>query len=323
MHHYDDDSDPRPRQRRAETRKNYPLDPDSAPTPTAEAFASRVQVTKTERAWIAQHLGPFHEGCVIEDVVRRLQAGKEATVYVCSGHAATGRAWLAAKLYRSRSLRGAQNIGRYQQGRQLLNESGRIASARTWRLHKAIAQGSRKGRAAVQTSWLVHEYELLRTLHARGAHVPEPIAHNEYALLMQLIGVDAEAAPSLNEVSVGPREAKRLFEQLLFDIELLLSLGWVHGDLSAHNLLYQPDQVVLIDFPQVVACQGNPDARAIFERDLARVSQYFVRAGVQVDPRALAAELWVKHVPRVEHAEAEGEATPETFRNPTRARRGG
>lgn len=129
-----------------------------------------------------------------------------------------------------------------------------------------------------------------------GSFPSTEIAHNECALLMELIGDELTAAPTLNEVVLEPREAKRLFEQLLFDIELMLELGWVHGDLSAHNILYQPGRIVLIDFPQVVSCQNNPEARAIFERDLERVAGYFSHAGVALEPRALARELWQKHV---------------------------
>jgi RIO kinase 1 len=300
---YDDDLEPRLRGRRPRHKKVLPelVEP---PTEAAQSFLASVQVTKAERAWIGEHLLPFREGYLIDDVVRRIKAGKEATVFACTGHVSTGRSLIAAKLYRARSLRGAKNIGRYQLGRGVMSDAGQVALPREWRLHKAIAQKSQKGVAASQTSWLMHEFELLRALHARGAHVPEPIAHNEYALLMEFVGDGDEAAPALNEVTLDSRKAKRLFDQLVFDVETLLELGWVHGDLSAHNLLYDSGRVVLIDFPQVVACRTNPDARAIFERDMERIAQYFARAGVPVDHRQLSSELWSKHVPDLDLPES-------------------
>jgi RIO kinase 1 len=298
--HEDDDFEPRTygRRRSEPKARREPLAP---PVDDALPFAESVQVTKAERAWIREHLGPFRESCLIEEVALRIKAGKEATVYACTGHEATGHELVAAKLYRKRSLRGAQNTRLYDQGRSLLDVEGRALSSRAWRLSKAIAQNSNKGIGAVQTSWLAHEFALLTALHARGANVPRPLAHSEYALLMEFIGSGVDPAPTLNEVTLEPREARRLLDQIIFDLELLLELGWVHGDLSPYNILYRPDRAVLIDFPQVVSCHHNPQARTLFDRDLARIARYFTRARVQVDERELAETLWTKHVEPLAH----------------------
>jgi RIO kinase 1 len=261
-----------------------------------DRFAASAPVTKAERAWIREHLGPLHERELIADVLQRIKPGKEATVYACSGGPASGVAVLAAKLYRSKSLRGERNVGQYQQGRAVLDANGRAIESRAWRLQKAIAQKSRTGRKAAQSSWLMHEFSVLSALSARGGDVPFPIEHGEYALLMEFIGEGVEAAPALSQVALTRAEATPLFERVVFNLELLLGLGWVHGDLSAHNLLYQPGRAVLIDFPQVVAARGNPNARAFFERDVERITQYFSRAGVRVDSRRLSSQLWSKHV---------------------------
>lgn len=255
-----------------------------------------MQVTDTERVWIVRHLGRFYENQLILDVVKRVKAGKEATVYLCSAHPSTGRTWIAAKLYRERSLRSSKNVGQYQQGRALLDEDGNTAEGRSRRMDKAVSKSSKRGRAAVETSWLMHEFTLLRALHAQGGDVPEPIEHGEHALLMEFVGDGDDAAPTLNDVVLQPDEAQRSFDRVIFNVELLLAQGWVHGDLSAYNILYHRGRVVLIDFPQVVDCQSNPRARAIFERDIERVSQYFEGAGFSTDPRRLARELWSRHV---------------------------
>lgn len=269
---------------------------DDAEAPLPPEFAANVQVTETERAWIRQHLGAFHKNELIEDVIGRVKAGKEATVYTCSGHPSTGRAVIAAKLYRERSMRSAKNAGQYQQGRVMLDEDGGTAGHRPRRLDKAVAQRSKRGLAATQTSWLMHEFTLLQALHARGGDVPEPIEHAGQGLLMEFIGDDTAAAPTLNDVELDPTEARSSFERVVFNIELLLELGWVHGDLSAYNLLYHRGRVVLIDFPQVVSCENNPRAREIFGRDIERVTQYFSSMGHATDHRQLARQLWSKHV---------------------------
>ncbi|MEY2936769.1 MAG: hypothetical protein RL033_7518 [Pseudomonadota bacterium] len=259
-------------------------------------FAAAVQVTETERAWIRAYLGRMQEDEFILDVVRRVKAGKEATVYACTGHPSTGRAVIAAKLYRERSMRSSKNTGQYAQGRSLLDDEGNAAKSHSRRQSKGIDQKSKRGQAATQTSWLMHEFTLLQELHARGGDVPEPLEHGEQALLMEFIGDGLDAAPTLNDVVLQPGEAQRLFERVLFNVELLLELGWVHGDLSAHNILYHHGRIILIDFPQVVDCRSNHKARSLFERDLTRVAEYFADAGWSVDPRRLAQELWAKHV---------------------------
>jgi RIO kinase 1 len=279
--------------RRAEQRdasdSPAPAEPDAGVPPE---FAAALQVTDAERTWIRDHLGWFCENQLILDVVRRVKAGKEATVYVCSAHPSTGKALLVAKLYRERSLRSSRNTGQYQQGRALLDEDGNTAQRGSRRLEKAIAQKSARGKAAVQTSWIMHEFMLLQALHAQGADVPQPIEHAEQALLMEFIGDGEQAAPTLNDVEIAAEDAQSLFERVISNVELLLSMGWVHGDLSPFNILYHHGRPVLIDFPQVVDSRNNPRARALLERDLQRVTAYFERFGWAVDPRRLARELW-------------------------------
>jgi RIO kinase 1 len=140
----------------------------------------------------------------------------------------------------------------------------------------------------------MHEFELLTALHRAGADVPKPIDHNEQALLMEFIGEGLHPAPTLSEVTLSRAEAQQLCERVLFNVELLLQLGWVHGDLSAYNILYRHGQIVLIDFPQVASARDNPQARALLERDLERVARYFARAGVALDAQAWARRLWSK-----------------------------
>jgi RIO kinase 1 len=71
----------------------------------------------------------------------------------------------------------------------------------------------------------------------------------------------------------------------------------VHGDLSAYNVLYWERPVKLIDFPQAIDPRLNPDARAIFYRDVERLCQYFAQYEVAGDPRKLADSLWAHYGP--------------------------
>jgi RIO kinase 1 len=258
-------------------------------------FAPLVNATSEEMDWIVEHLSQFYHGKLIADVTRRVKGGKEANVYCCPAHPESGRDLIAAKLYRPRKFRALKNTIRYQQGRAVLDTAGNVITARDWRMHKAIAGKSRTGLEAIQTSWLMYEFTLMGELHQAGADVPEPIRHNEYALLMEYIGDETMPAPVLIDVTLDSAEARPLLERLIWNIEIMLSCGWVHGDLSAYNVLYWNGKIKIIDFPQVVALESNPDARALFRRDVERVCSYFARYEVTTDPHRLANDLWRKH----------------------------
>jgi len=114
-------------------------------------------------------------------------------------------------------------------------------------------------------------------------------------ILMEYVGAVGAAAPSLAEVQIGRREARPLFDRLMHNVELMLSLGRIHGDLSAYNVLYWQGEVKIIDFPQAIEPETNPDARAILGRDVLRLCQYFARYGVKSDPVALSDDLWARY----------------------------
>ncbi len=268
---------------------------DGAAPGSAVFFRPSVNATSEERAYIEDNLRPFFDAKVIVDVTRRVKGGKEANVYCCAAHPATGLDLVAAKLYRPRQFRSLKNDSQYRQGRALLDAHGNAIDPRDWRLMKAVAGKSRKGLQTQQTSWLEYEYQMLQRLHAAGADVPRPVRHGGHTLLMEYIGDESMPAPTLIDVALGQAEAARLFERLIHNIGLLLAAGWVHGDLSAYNVLYWDGEITLIDFPQVVDVQANPDARAIFGRDVERVCGYFARYGVRGDARALARDLWRRH----------------------------
>ena len=68
----------------------------------------------------------------------------------------------------------------------------------------------------------------------------------------------------------------------------------VHGDLSAFNILYHEGQLRIIDFPQAVDPRQNQNAKALLERDISNVLQYFARhrVGLERDATRMANNLW-------------------------------
>ncbi len=262
-----------------------------------ELFLGRsLDATNEERAYLFEQLSRFHAAKLLTGVLRRVKGGKEANVYCCAAHPKTGVELLAAKVYRPRQFRNLKNDAQYRQGRPVLTVEGQVISQKDWRAHKAIQNKTRFGLLAAQTSWVEYEFLTMKRLHEAGTDVPRPFQNSEHALLMEYLGEVGMAAPTLHLIALERAEAQTLFDRLLHNVELMLAHGVVHGDLSAYNVLYWEGDIRIIDFPQMVDPRANPDARAIFSRDVERLCQYFARYGVKANAAALARDFWKRHV---------------------------
>jgi RIO kinase 1 len=277
--------------------------PQRAPVKVAEeivtqddshkSFDFTYHASRHERWWLLDSLGGFYEEQWINDILRMVRAGKEASVYQCQGTASSGAALIAAKVYRPRQLRNLRNDSLYREGRVNLDVDGHYIGDD--RRQRAITKRTTYGQELMHTSWLTHEFTTLQMLHAAGADVPKPYTNAENAILMGFIGDEQVAAPTLNGVDLDHDEAHTLFQQVLRNVEIMLRSNRIHGDLSAYNILYWDGKITLIDFPQAITPQDNRNAYRIFERDLARVCEYFAHQGVRANPCKLAADLWTSY----------------------------
>lgn len=233
----------------------------------------------------------FYRDNVITEVVARVKGGKEANVYCCRAHPKTGMDLIAAKVYRPRIHRTLRNDAIYKEGRLMLDDEGK-GITRDARLKRAVAKKTDFGQEIMTFSWIEHENDMLQKLHAAGADVPRPIAHEGSAILMAYYGDINNPAPTLNGVTIERREAAAMFDRLMWHVELMLAHNTVHGDLSPYNVLYWDGKAVVIDFPQAIVALKNPHARRLLQRDIDRLAQYFARYGVETDTAALGNTLW-------------------------------
>jgi len=266
-------------------------------------FKFTYPAARFEEWWLLESLGDLYEHQWITDVLRRVKGGKEASVYQCRAGTAIRGQLAAAKVYRPRSLRNLRNDGMYRQGRADLDGEGRkiIDAGQQHAMQKKTAFG----RELSHQSWIAYEFTSLQVLHAAGADVPAPYTMASNAILMSFVGDAEAAAPALNEVDLEPAEAKRLFDRVLRNLDILLSHERVHGDLSAYNILYWEGDITLIDFPQVVSPHVNKNAFAIFSRDVTRVCEYFAKQGIKANAQKLAEEMWITHKYKVFQPEEE------------------
>jgi RIO kinase 1 len=261
-----------------------------------QLLAKKNHISNHEKEWIGNYLGTFYEDNLITEMVRRVRSGKEATVYCCRAHPRTGVDLLAGKVYHERMFRSLKNDSLYREGRDTLDEQGKSSWNRREAL--ALAKKTRFGQDLRHLSWLSAEFRILTELHEAGADVPRPFVQSDNAMLMEFVGDEQVAAPALVNVRLRKEEARPLFDKLVANIELMLSKDIVHGDLSAHNVLYWQGDVKIIDFPQAVRIYSNPFSFSLFSRDVERICQYFSRYGIDVDGKGLAEEMWSRHVPQ-------------------------
>ncbi len=194
-------------------------------------------------------------------LVERIKSGKEATVYrvVFDGRG------LAMKVYADPERRAFDNAGAYLQNRFYKTRSHA----------RAVAKGGKFGQKLRHQNWIKREFYLLEKLHERGAAIPEPVALIGPSILMEFIGDEQRAAPSLTEVELTKAEAERAWRDIVRSVKLFWDEGVVHADLSAFNVLWWRDKPVIIDFPQAVDRRTHPDAESLLRRDVGNMARYF------------------------------------------------
>ena len=225
-----------------------------------------------------------------------LKSGKEAEIFLVERRfASSGPRLLAHKRYRPRypgkgELRekGFSNSTSYR-GDAIYKSGWNLRS----RDRRALDAGNRSqyGHELASALWPMQEWAMLRRGWASGASVPYPVEKTEDGLLMEFIGDDSQAAPKLAQARLSAAELASAWEQLVDNVRALTAAGLVHADLSAYNLLWWEDRVVVIDLPQAVEFTTNTDAFELLHRDVANVGDWFGRRGLAVDVEALYAEL--------------------------------
>ena len=258
-------------------------------------FETTYKPARHEAVWLYESLKILYQQAMITDVLSMVKGGKEASVYRCQPHESVDEEFLAAKVYRPRMFRNLRNDKMYREGRQVLTETGQPVDARDVRTIRAIGKKSAYGQQVAHTSWLMHEFNAMKTLYQAGADVPEPFAAGENVILMSYVGSETMPAPPLHTVDLLEDEVQPLFDTVMRNITLMLQHGMIHGDLSEYNILYWDGKVTLIDFPQIVDVETNPNAQMILKRDIVRVCQYFNQFGLNVNADEIHDNLWAEY----------------------------
>jgi RIO kinase 1 len=225
-----------------------------------------------------------------------LKTGKEAEVFLVERVAADGSTCvLAHKRYRPRRVtnKGELEALGFQRANTFMNDhvyrdGRRFAKSRDQRAAETMTN---YGRELLTKRWPGHEFDVLTRLWSAGVRVPYPVASTEDGVLMEYIGDASGAAPRLAQARLDQVDAATAAEQLRANLHRMVAEGFVHGDLSAYNLLWWHRELVIIDLPQSVDITVSPHAIDFLHRDLRNVGEWFTRRGIVFDPDVELVEL--------------------------------
>lgn len=236
-----------------------------------------------DEPWVDVNLGP-------------IRSGKEAQIDLIERTGDDGRSCLLAlKRYIPRKVTTKGQLEdagferasafrhdvEYREGRQFRKSRDR----------RAVERMSTYGKRLLQDRWTGHEFDVTHTLWASGAPVPYPVSYGDDRYLLQFIGDSTQAAPQLAQARVEGDDLRQATEQIVDGLHRIVRAGYVHGDLSAYNLLWWDSQIWFIDLPQAIDLAANPQGLNYLHRDVLNICDWLQRRGQPIDAEELFAEL--------------------------------
>ena len=226
-----------------------------------------------------KRIAPLVEDGLVDEVIRQLMSGKEATVYVVR----CGDEIRCAKVYKEAEKRSFRQSTDYTEGRKMKNS----------RRARAMEKGSSYGRKAQEEAWQSAEVDALYRLAAAGVRVPTPYNFHEGVLLMELLTDSAgNAAPRLNDLALGAEVARDYHSALIAQVVRMLCAGIIHGDLSEYNVLVDSHGPVIIDLPQAINASANNQAQQLLLRDVQNLAAYFGQFAPELLGTDYGNEIW-------------------------------
>jgi RIO kinase 2 len=110
------------------------------------------------------------------------------------------------------------------------------------------------------------EFEVMKELYPLVT-IPEPIDQNRHAVVMSVV----EGVEMAKATLVDP---EWYLEGVIEQVKKAYEVGFVHSDLSEHNVMVSDEGLTIIDWPQYVKV-GSKTADEMLERDVKNVLTHF------------------------------------------------
>lgn len=197
------------------------------------------------------------EAGLVTDVVRCLNAGKEADIYLALWKDSP----IVLKVYRlHRTPHRKKSLLGYAQD--------------------------------LVTYWAAREFWIMQRAYRLGVAVPAPARRVDNMLTMRYLAENDLPAPMLKDATLENPEL--VLDAICTNVARLYENYLVHGDLSKFNILLYKAQPYLIDFPQALDFSSRrirrtslEEAQTLLRRDLNNVASYFVNHRLNADPESL------------------------------------
>ena len=194
---------------------------------------------------------------VIQKLQGVIKSGKESRIYVGIG---PNNESLAVKIYLTVSAEFKRGMIPYIEGDPRFREVKHDSKSLVY-------------------TWAQKEFKNLMKAGEAGIRVPKPVVVEKNVLVMEFIGTDGVAAPTLKDII--PSNPKTIYRTLLADVKMLYrKAGMVHGDLSEYNVMIQDGKPVIFDMGQSVLV-GHPLAHELLQRDIKNLNSYFAKLGIE------------------------------------------
>lgn len=217
---------------------------------------------KCDRATVEQVLDPktrmillkmLNRG-VIESINGCISTGKEANVYHASTKDGQDR---AIKVYKT-SILTFKDRDKYVSGE--------------FRFRNGYCKHN--PRKMVRT-WAEKEMRNLLRIKEAGVRCPEPYLLRAHVLLMEFIGMKNSPAPLLREVNMTDSMSHSMYlDCVLLIRDLYTKARLVHADLSEFNILFDGQQLIVIDVSQSVE-HDHPRALEFLKKDCCNINTFF------------------------------------------------
>lgn len=162
-----------------------------------------------------------------------------------------------------------------------MDDDGNIYALKIYRMGRASFRSIKKYRAFVgertHLSWLYinrlaakKEFEALEKIAILKLNTPKPIAYNRHIIVISYLrGKELVYFKNI-------KHPAKIFNQIIKQMKIIFQKAhMIHGDLGEFNIvLDDKGNILIIDWLQWIS-RDHPNAKAILERDITNVCNYF------------------------------------------------